>query len=63
MKECTPMEARNRPGLPQEELLRLKKTVYDCFPYFNRNPVDFEPVWEKSLNALQQCCNKPRHFY
>ena len=44
MKECTPLGARNRPGLPQEELRRLKKKVFDCFPYFDRNPVDFEPV-------------------
>ena len=57
MWACTPLGMRDRPGLPSAELARLKETMINQFPLYKRSPIDFEGVWEKCINALQQCCS------
>ena len=61
MRACTPLGMRDRPGLPSADMAKLKETMISQFPIYQRSPIDFEGVWEKCINALQQCCNKLRH--
>ena len=60
MKICTPVGSRDKPGLPTKELAELKKVMYMQFPQFWRNPVEFEPVWKRCLEAVQQGCKRLR---
>ena len=56
MKQCTPIGNRELPGLPEKELKMLKKAIYMRFPQYWGNKVEFEPVWKKCLESVQQCC-------
>ena len=56
MKQCTPVGNRELPGLPEEELKILKKTMFARFPQYWSNKVEFEPVWKRCLEPVQQCC-------
>ena len=60
MKRCTPLGNRELPGLPSEELFQLKKHVLHQFPQYWRNPVEFEGLWKKCLEAVQQACKRMR---
>ena len=61
MRACTPIGMRDRQGLPSADMAKLKETMISQFPIYKRSPIDFEGLWEKCINALQQCCNKLRH--
>ena len=61
MKRCTPIGNRELPGLPEKELKVLKRTMFTRFPQYWSNKVEFEPVWKRCLEAVQQCCKRPRH--
>ena len=60
MKKCTPLGNRELPGLPSEELFQLKKHILHEFPQYWRNPVEFEAIWKKCLEAVQQACKRMR---
>ena len=58
MKKCTPIGNRELPGLPEKELKVLKKAMYTRFPQYWGNKVEFEPVWKRCLESVQQCCKR-----
>ena len=61
MRACTPLGMWGRPGLPSADMAKLKESMINQFPIYQRSPINFEGVWKKCINALQQCCNKLRH--
>ena len=54
MKRCTPKGNRHLLGLPSKELDELLRVMFSQYPQFWRAPVEFEPVWKKCLEAVQQ---------
>ena len=60
MKECTPIGNRDLPALPQKELRELKKVMFMQYPQYWKTAVEFEPVWKKCLEAVQQLCKRLR---
>lgn len=60
MSKCTVSGCRGLPGLPTAELGELKQTLFLQFPQFWKNPVEFEPLWSKCVEAINQSCKKIR---
>ena len=60
MKQCTPIGNRELPGLPAQELKELKKIMFMRFPQYWKNPAEFESVWKRCLEAVQQGCKRLR---
>ena len=60
MSRCTVSGLRDLPGLPVAELSELKHTVFLQFPQFWQNAVEFEPLWSKCCDAINQSCKKLR---
>ena len=54
LKQCTPKANRNLPGLPSKELEELKRVMFAQYPQLWRTPVEFEPVWQRCLETIQQ---------
>ena len=54
MKKCTPRTSRAK------ELKVLKKAMYTRFPQYWGNKVEFEPVWKRCLESVQQYCKRMR---
>ena len=42
------------------ELIELKKVMFTQFPQYWKNPVEFEPLWKKCLESVQQGCKRLR---
>ena len=61
LKQCIPSGNRELPALPVKEVADLKKVIFMQFPQYWRSPVEFEPVWKKCLEAIQQACKRARH--
>ena len=57
MGKCTVSGFRDLPGLPTTE---LNESVFLQFPQFWTNPVEFEPLWSKCVEAINQACKKIR---
>ena len=55
LKRCTPKGNRN---LPSKELERLKRVMFTQYPQLWRTPVEFEPVWQRCLEAIQQASKR-----
>ena len=60
LKECTPLGNRELPALPQVELGELKKIIFKQFPQYWRSPSDFENLWKRCIEAIQQGCKRLR---
>ena len=60
LKRCTLKGNRHLPGLPSKELDELKSVMFSQYPQFWRAPVEFEPVWQKCLEAVQQASKRLR---
>ena len=60
LKQCTPAGSRELPGLPTAELFQLKKVIFKLFPQYRNSPVEFEPLWKRSLDAVEQACKRLR---
>ena len=60
MGKCTVSGLRGLPGLPVAELGELKQTIFLQFPQFWQNPVEFEQLWSKCADAINQSCKKIR---
>ena len=56
MSRCTSGGTRELPGLPSEELYELKKTVLKQYPQYWKCLHDFEGVWKKCRDSLEQAC-------
>ena len=60
MRGCTPGGSRELPGLPSRELKELKKVMFTQFPQFWKSREEFEPIWKKCLESVQQLCKRLR---
>ena len=60
MEQCTPNGARDCPGLPRLELNNLKATMFRLFPRFQSCPEQFEPLWKRCMNSIEQACRHLR---
>ena len=60
LKQCTPLGNRELPGLPTAELMELKTAIFNQFPQFWKNPAEFEDLWRKCLESIQQGCKRLR---
>ena len=54
MKRCTLGRTRKLPGLPHSELYNLKKTILQQFPRYRQCLHEFEGVWRKCWNSIEQ---------
>ena len=61
MKQCTAMGGRGLPGLPREELFRIKSALFDLFPSYWRCPEEFESLWSCCVDSIGQACKRLRH--
>lgn len=57
MKKCTPLGNKHHPGLPTAELFELKKIM---FRQFKKSSIEFEEVWKRCLESIQQACKRLR---
>ena len=60
MRRCTPGGTRELPALPSMELYELKRTVLAQFPHYWNCLHDFEGVWKKCRDSLEQACKRAR---
>ena len=63
MKKCTPTGSRDLPGWLMQELAELKKTMLMQFSQYWRSLVEFEHIWRKCLEAVQQACKPLRNSH
>ena len=62
LKQCTVMGCRNFPSLPLTELNDLKQTLFNLFPSYWSNPVEFESkIWNSCVNSIGQLCKRLRN--
>ena len=60
MRRCTPGGTRDLPGLPHNELYNLKKTILQQFPQYWQCLHEFEGVWRKCRDSIEQACKRER---
>ncbi len=60
MKKCTPFGSKSLPVLPQTERLEIKKAIFNIFPQYWGNPLEFEGLWKTCVESIQQCCKRLR---
>ena len=60
LKQCTPLGTSTLPALPSAELQQLKQIMLQQVPQYWRAPEDFETIWSRCLEAIQQCCKRLR---
>ena len=51
---CTVMGYHDSIGLPTEELTQLKQIVFNQYPTYWGNPVEFEQVWASCIEGIGQ---------
>ena len=52
------MGFRDYPALPQAELNELKQTIFNLFPQYWANPIEFEATWSTCTEAIGQLCKR-----
>ena len=60
MSESTVYGARDKKQLPSEKVLQLKETLLNLCPQYKYHPHQFEPIWNKSCDAINHACAKLR---
>ena len=60
MRRCTSKGNRHFLGLPSKELDELLRVMFSHYPQFCTAPVEFEPVRQKCLEAVQQASKRLR---
>ena len=60
LKRCTPLGNRELPALPVAEFGELKQIIFKQFPQYWRNTSDFENLWKKCIESVQQGCKRLR---
>ena len=60
LQECTVSGCRGLPALPIDELNDLKQTVFELFPHFWKEPIEFESLWAKCAEAIGQAAKGDR---
>ena len=60
MKRCTVMGNREYPGLPRNELFKVKEAIHNLFPELWKVPEEFEAIWSDCVDAIGQGCKRLR---
>ena len=60
IRRCISKGNRHLLGLPSKEQDELLRVMFSHYPLFWRALVEFEPVWQKSLEAVQQASKRLR---
>lgn len=61
MRKCTVMGCREFPALPVVELQALKQAVFELFPTYWNNHVEFESkIWNTCVTSIGQACKRAR---
>ena len=60
LKMCTVAEGRGLSALPVAEVRKLKETIFHLFPDYWNNSIEFEPLWMKCIESVNQCCKALR---
>ena len=55
LKQCTVYGFNNRSALPKDKVLALKTKLLNIFPQYLSSLVDFEPLWNKCVAAINHC--------
>ncbi len=55
LKKCSVYGFSNRESLPKDKVFALKQKLLSLFPQYLSCPVDFEPLWTKSVTAINHC--------
>ena len=58
LAKCTVAGDCGLPGLPVQELQRLKQTLLAQFPNYWKSPYEFEPLWKTSSESISQLCKR-----
>ena len=58
--QCTTFGNREHPALPVAELNQLKHELFQLFPQYWPNPVEFESLWRTCGEAVGQVCKRLR---
>ena len=61
MRRCTPGGTRDLPGLLYKELYDLKKIVLKQYPQYWRCFHEFEAIWKKCRDSIEQACKRSRN--
>ena len=57
----TPFRTSTMPALPSAEMKQLKYIMLQQFPQYWRTLEEFEPIWVKCVESVQQCCKRLRN--
>ena len=60
LKQCTPLGSRDLPGLPLAELKEIKNIIFNLFPQYSNSQHEFESLWKKCIESIQQGCKRLR---
>ena len=60
MARSTVMGCCEHGALPTEALNKLKQVIFQQFPIYWGNPVEFEPLWMSCKDAIGQPCKRLR---
>ena len=61
LKRCTPLGRDDLPALPSEGMDKLKSILKQQLPFAQRNPAEFEELWEVCIIAIQHLCKRLRN--
>ena len=61
LKRCTPLGRGDLPALPREGMDKLKSILKQQIPFAQRNPAEFEELWEVCIIAIQHLCERLRN--
>ena len=60
MGRCIAKGHTDKPALPQNELMELKKVIKNAYPKFWHTPHAFESQWTKCTDQITQACKRAR---
>ena len=60
LAQCSVMGEKGNLGLPRAELSALKIAVFRKFPQYWNNRSDFEPLWNRCVDAINGACRRER---
>ena len=56
MAKSTVIGYNDKPPLPRDLVLELKRKLLSLHPQFRSTPIEFEPYWSKCVGAINHCC-------
>ena len=53
LRASTPLGKGDSPALPASGMDKLKEDLFDQFPRYRRNVVEFKELWEECVQSIQ----------